>query len=134
MSRAEMDRFVEQIRESVYAAGLDASVPEFGETRKIEKWNDIYLTALHQEIASLHQNYFVDAGVRSSSSRLKTKIKCIIGKIAGLYVRPIVAEQNLYNINVLQAIERLSEIITQQEQEIAELKRDLVAAEEGKDE
>lgn len=133
MSRAERDCLVEQIRESVYAAGLDASVPEFEEKERQIKNNNIYLLEMQQELLALQQNYYVDSGVRRASTKLKTKIKSIIGKTAGLYVKPIVADQNLYNINLLQAIERLAEVVARQELELKELKEKLTIQERGKE-
>lgn len=123
MSRAETDVVIAQLKAELDKSGYDGNVLQFDEKLDDCCQEKILLSGVEAELMALRKNYYVDSGVRSTSPGIKRRIKKGIEKVAGLYVKPIVNDQNLYNINLLQTIEKLCNMIAQQEAEIAQLKQ-----------
>jgi len=133
MSRAKTNQLIEQIKIELNEKGYDNSVLGFGNDTDVGYEDETAYFEIAAELAALRRNYYVNSGVRSASLGIKWKIKKAIEKVVGLYVKPIVNDQNLYNINLLQALEKMSHIIERQESEIAQLRQKLSEADENKE-
>lgn len=133
MPRAKTNQLVEQIKTELNKNEYDRSVLNFVRDPDGDHEGKAMPSEMAAGLAALRRNYYVDSGVRSVSSGTKRKIKKMIEKVVGLYVKPIVNDQNLYNINLLQMMEELSDIIERQEKEIEQLKRKLLEADENKE-
>lgn len=133
MSRTKTNQLVEQLKAELNKNEYDYSVLDFDNDADVDYKGKDVPSGITAGLAALRKNYYVDSGVRSVSLGIKWKIKKIIEKVVGLYVKPIVNDQNLYNINLLQMMEELSDIIERQEKEIEQLKQKLLDGVENKE-
>lgn len=134
MSVIDIEQRINEIKIHLNELQYDGSVPEFKGGFILQEEGKDTLAEMRQELSALQQNYYVNSDVRRASSKLKKFLKKSIGKITGVYVKPLVADQNLYNINVLQAIEKVCMLLNQQSEEINQLKSRIASHETEKGE
>lgn len=133
MTKAETAHLVNQIKAELEELGYCGQTPEFREGGENVCKEDILPSRMEDELMALRQNYYVNTENHSDTSGFKNKIKRLIGKITGLYIKPIINNQNLYNINLLQAIEKMCFLIHEQERELMYLKGLISDMEEKKE-
>lgn len=122
MTRAETVHLVDQIKTELEMMGYCDQTPAFrGEGESICKEEPLPLR-MEDELLALRQNYYVNTEICDNSVGVKRKIKKLVGKITGLYIKPIINNQNLYNINLLQAIEKMCFLINEQDRELTYLR------------
>lgn len=123
MTRTETNQLIEQLKAELSQNEYDLGGLDF-DNNSDDDYENIP-SGISAGLSALRRNYYINSGVRSVSSGIKWTIKKMIEKVVGPYVKPIINDQNLYNINLLQMLEELSDIIEQQEKEIEQLKQKL---------
>lgn len=133
MTKAETVHLVNQIKTELEELGYRDQAPEFRKGGKRICKEGVLSLRMEDELMALRQNYYVNTEIYDNTNGFKSRIKKLIGKITGLYIKPIINNQNLYNIDLLQAVEKLCFLVNEQERELMYLKGLIPDIEEKKE-
>lgn len=115
MEEINVEKIMEEIRQEIKDKGMLEELLSFSDVSfsgyTIPVLN---LQQLQGDMQAANENYFVDP-VRPLEGGLKGKIKKIIRKCILFYIRPIVEDQNLYNINMLDCMKQFYAYIRAEE-------------------
>ena len=111
-----IEKIMNEIRKQIQEEGLKDDALEFKEIGIGSFIPPIFkIEALEEEIQSANENMFIDFDVEIRTSPIKKVIKKVIKKLMYFQLKPVVSDQNLYNMSVVRTINLIYSYILENE-------------------
>jgi|GEM_PF-2008866 len=115
MTKINIEEIMEEIRQEIRDKGISGDLLDFSDPSlggfTVPLFNP---QEMLMDLQAVHGNYYVDP-VRPLGDGLKGKIKKALRKSVLFYIKPMVEDQNLYNINVLDTLKQMYAYVCAQE-------------------
>lgn len=115
MTKINIEEIMEEIRREIKTKGVSEELPEFSDPSlagfSVPLFNKQELLA---DLQAVNESYYVDP-VRPLESGVRGAIKKTLRKCMLFYVKPMVEEQNLHNIDVMDTLKQIYAYICAQE-------------------
>lgn len=106
MAEINIEEIMEEIRNEIKEKGINEELIAFSEASLPEFITPVWSKQkLQGDLQAASENYFVDPA-RKLTNDWKGLIKKLIRRVTQIYVRPLVEDQNLFNINTLDCMKQ----------------------------
>lgn len=115
MAKINIEEIMEEIRQEIKNKGISEDLLEFSDPSLAGLSVPIFCKQeMMADLQAVNESYYVDP-VRPLGSGVKGAIKKILRRCMLFYVKPMVEEQNLYNINVMDTLKQMYAYVCTQE-------------------